>query len=753
MLTLSQAETYDEWKAAATELDDLEDNDSWKDAEDSEEYDVLHVKACQKDLDDARLSCDVTRMLYQLRGGLARNIGNMGDLRLYRHSHTGTKKVIEDYIDSVVKTFSALLEVADKQGDKCPLSLEDISRQLAYIRQYFGRSALLLSGGGTFGMNHIGVVKSLWDQNLLPRIISGASAGSIVSAVLCSRTDEEIPEVLHEFCNGELDVFTKEGEPGSLWTTVKRFLTNEGLYDISHLERVMKGLLGETTFQQAYNRTQRILNIPVSPASHHDQPMLLNFVTAPNVMIWSAVCTSCSVPGVFKKAVLQQKNPHTHQIIPWHDGLDSTYIDGSVDADLPMTRMSEMWNVNHFIVSQVNPHVVPFLAQEEGKAPEEQSLLPSATSGWMSTGLMLARDELNYRLQMMIDAGLLPNILTKARSILSQQYSGDINIFPKISMIDFPVILSNPTPAYMEKCMLTGQRATWPRVARVENHTRIELAIDRTLHEFKARLHFLDTTSETLTRPSSHGNDLSKSQLARSADKLTRFTSRTAPSSPILSRSAPTSPFLEHSLMMTPSRSKAQPTPKKSIPAHLGAPTICPTSPSTNAEESSDRDYDADPDSDTTDVLSSPSPLTSPFASGVTLWRAATPVPLLTLPPPRSPPTSPPALNLAQNVAASTSSDRHHGKLLNLQMTSATSGTPSSPERRYKTMFHPAGSVQPETNSGPKEQASRSTTHSRRGSLLEDGISPSLDFSGTRRLMWRKSSTNLSAIAREGASR
>jgi predicted acylesterase/phospholipase RssA len=29
--------------------------------------------------------------------------------------------------------------------------------------------------------------------------------------------------------------------------------------------------------------------------------------------------------------------------------------DGSVQADLPMQRLSELFNINHFIVSQVNP--------------------------------------------------------------------------------------------------------------------------------------------------------------------------------------------------------------------------------------------------------------------------------------------------------------------------------------------------------------------------------------------------------------
>jgi TAG lipase/steryl ester hydrolase/phospholipase A2/LPA acyltransferase len=147
----------------------------------------------------------------------------------------------------------------------------------------------LLSGGGTFGMNHIGVVKSLWDAHLLPRIISGASAGSIVSAVLCTKTDEEVPELLEEFCYGDLDVFdTAEGSE-SIVRKVVRLCTTGSLFDMSHLTRVMRDMLGDLTFQEAYNRTRRILNIPVSTSSLYELPRLLNYITAPNVMIWSAV--------------------------------------------------------------------------------------------------------------------------------------------------------------------------------------------------------------------------------------------------------------------------------------------------------------------------------------------------------------------------------------------------------------------------------------------------------------------------------
>ncbi len=52
----------------------------------------------------------------------------------------------------------------------------------------FGRSALLLSGGASMGLQHSGVVKCLLESNLLPRVISGASAGSIVAAIVGSKT-------------------------------------------------------------------------------------------------------------------------------------------------------------------------------------------------------------------------------------------------------------------------------------------------------------------------------------------------------------------------------------------------------------------------------------------------------------------------------------------------------------------------------------------------------------------------------------
>lgn len=288
LILRAKATSYGEWQAAASDLDEIEGNNKWKSEFNSSDFDAVLVQARLRQLDEARLGCDVGRMLFLIRTSLTRGLGDMGNIKLYKYSHIGTKDLIERYISSALETIDGLLDASARA--KCDgLETKYILEQILSTRQAFGRSALLLSGGATFGMNHIGVLKSLWEARLLPRIISGASAGSIVSAVFCTRTDAEIPEMLVNFCIGDLAVFDAEGNEDGILRKIVRFLKIGALFDISHLTRVMRDILGELTFQEAYNRTRKILNICVSSASLYELPRLLNYITAPNVLIWSAV--------------------------------------------------------------------------------------------------------------------------------------------------------------------------------------------------------------------------------------------------------------------------------------------------------------------------------------------------------------------------------------------------------------------------------------------------------------------------------
>ncbi|KAL6849621.1 Lipase 5 [Amphichorda felina] len=489
---MKNAETLQQWEAAAEELDHLEGNDEWKEHDSGldDGYNPRLLAERLQQLDDARASCDIRTMMHLIRTSLSRDLGGMDNVDLYRHSYIGTKKLIERYVESTLATIDTIVS---QSSHAASAEQRDLLEGMLYARQSFGRSALLLSGGGTFGMAHVGVLKSLFESRLLPRIISGASAGSIVSAVMCTRTDEEMPELISQFPYGDLAVFEEEENRDGTLGHLRRLLTEGSWSDIKHLTRVMRGLMGDLTFQEAYNRTRRILNICVSSASVFELPRLLNYVTAPNVMIWSAVAASCSIPLVFNASPLLVKDPVTGEHCPWNP-TPQRWIDGSVDNDLPMTRLAEMFNVNHFIVSQVNPHVVPFLSRDEYLSPDGDAGRPKAGGAddmnWAYTLTTLAKEEALHRLQFLAEMGVWPNLATKLRSVLSQKYSGDITILPDMNLQDLRSLMANPTTDFMLRSCLAGERATWPKLSRIRDRCATELALDGAVHRLRARVVF-----------------------------------------------------------------------------------------------------------------------------------------------------------------------------------------------------------------------------------------------------------------------
>jgi TAG lipase/steryl ester hydrolase/phospholipase A2/LPA acyltransferase len=46
---------------------------------------------------------------------------------------------------------------------------------------------------------HIGVVKALYEQDLLPKIICGASAGAIVAGLICTRSLDRLEDLFDPY--------------------------------------------------------------------------------------------------------------------------------------------------------------------------------------------------------------------------------------------------------------------------------------------------------------------------------------------------------------------------------------------------------------------------------------------------------------------------------------------------------------------------------------------------------------------------
>lgn len=56
------------------------------------------------------------------------------------------------------------------------------------------------------------------------------------------------------------------------------------LFDVGVLEECVRANVGDLTFEEAYARSKRILNITVVTTGKNGTPNLLNYLTAPNVV-------------------------------------------------------------------------------------------------------------------------------------------------------------------------------------------------------------------------------------------------------------------------------------------------------------------------------------------------------------------------------------------------------------------------------------------------------------------------------------
>lgn len=459
---MQDADTAAQWRTAADKLDILEGNHYWKFDETSDECNMDLIRLRLDHLKKANHEGNMDEMLHQIRNALKRDLGGMGNVRLFQHSLVGTKHLIEEYTEVVkytIERIAMFCETADAP------TVNRYLDTMKAARQSFGSTALMLSGGGTLGMCHIGVVKCLLEEGLLPRVVCGSSAGSIVGSVLCTQKTSAISAKLDELCKGDLSVFQGADEWQGVPGMAINILKGDPAFDVSNLCRVMRSLLGNITFKEAYNLTGMVLNIHVSCRDKHNLPRLLNHVTAPNVIIWSAVASSCSLPLVFEPPGLRAKHPETGEVEAWGHS-DHKWIDGSIEGDLPAQTLERLFNVNNFIASQVNPHVAAFLPKE-GEAPS-----------FVRRSLTVSQANLIYLLDNVMDRGWDSFPVKMAHAVLSQKYDGDVTILPNISWVPWLQVLANPNHEFMMRATREGEQATWPKLDRIHNSVAIELSLE-----------------------------------------------------------------------------------------------------------------------------------------------------------------------------------------------------------------------------------------------------------------------------------
>jgi NTE family protein len=164
------------------------------------------------------------------------------------------------------------------------------------------RIGLVLSGGGSRGFGHLGVLKALEELNIKPDIISGASAGSLVGALYASGySPDQISEIIQ-----------KRGISGNIKLAFNRM----GIFSLEKVEKLIQDYIPHDSFDK--------LQIPLVVASTEIRKGELRYFRTGNHLA-KAITASCAIPGIFAPVNIDGK----------------TYIDGGVLNNMPVEPIQD----------------------------------------------------------------------------------------------------------------------------------------------------------------------------------------------------------------------------------------------------------------------------------------------------------------------------------------------------------------------------------------------------------------------------
>lgn len=463
---MDASHSYAEWSEHAAAYDLASGLNEWKSADACKSYDYRTIRQRLDLIRDLRLRRDYPQLLFTLNEGLHGNVGGMGKPALYNKAKLGTKHLIAQFVREVCDALQELDSV-----DEALVPLHDKEDFFIRAGHCFGRSALMLSGGAVLGFFHAGVVKALFEQGLLPDIISGSSAGSMIAATACTHTDAELSQRLSiDSLHHEVEVST------SVRPALLPFGPRNRPMDAEKLRDYLSKIIPDLTFQEAYALTGRKLNITVTGLLPQQAPRLLNAITAPNVLIRSAVMASCAIYGIYPPVTLQCRNAKA-ETVPYLP--DLRWIDGSFVDDLPAKRLSRLYGVNHFIASMTNPAALAITADPDAPASlwrQAFNYQRQIAKNVTSEVLKISRDNLRFRSPAL---NLLQHL---SYGVLAQDYTADINLFLRNRWSHPLRLLAPPTREAMCRLIHEGERAAWERMEMVRNCTAISRTLDEILH-------------------------------------------------------------------------------------------------------------------------------------------------------------------------------------------------------------------------------------------------------------------------------
>ncbi len=139
--------------------------------------------------------------------------------------------------------------------------------------------------------------------------------------------------------------------------------------------------------------------------------------------------------------------------------------------------MAQLFNVNHFIVSQARPYLVPFL-QSSMHSPD----LRRRTTGWLSrlarAALVHATLLVQHHAREIARLGYLPVLARRLFLDEALPTGGSILLVPRVPLRDYLGLLDSPTKESLQYWIRRGEQCVWPAVAALKIRCSVELALN-----------------------------------------------------------------------------------------------------------------------------------------------------------------------------------------------------------------------------------------------------------------------------------
>jgi TAG lipase/lysophosphatidylethanolamine acyltransferase len=193
------------------------------------------------------------------------------------------------------------------------------------------------------------------------------------------------------------------------------------------------------------------------------------------------VASNATSPSFYgrKKTTILCKDLHGN-IVPWApanatDFHHWTHVSYS-DRDSPLRRIAELFNVNHFIVSQARPYLIPFVQSDmHGPTLVESRNRVTQVSAFFVRAVGL---EVRHRLQQLDTLRVLPASIR--RFLVDEEVpAASMTLVPEVTAGDFVRLLETPTKDSLDYWVLRGERSVWPAVAALRIRCAVENELDR----------------------------------------------------------------------------------------------------------------------------------------------------------------------------------------------------------------------------------------------------------------------------------